>query len=236
MQPRHRPSRIALMTSRSGRAARLALPALPRLDRTVVLMVLAAAALVFLLPLVFPLAAQAAREPADEQRDRGTATGTATGTWYALTVGGAGTRLTCDLCTATRDVGPMFTLSAGIHARPRLRVGIEAGRWSYSGDEEVRERVHTLGLVAHLVPNASRGFYLLGGAGWTGYRAGEFSYDAPRLTVGLGWDVPFSGDWVIGNVIALDAASFAPVRNEDATVMRNVGLSTVRVAVQLQRR
>lgn len=201
---------------------------LPRLDRTGVMLVLAAAALVFLLPLVFPLAAQGAREPGDEPRE-------GADIWYGLSVGGAGTRLTCDLCSASRDMGPSFSLSAGVHARPRLRVGIEASRWTHT-DDDVRERVLSAGLVAHLAPHASSGFYLLGGAGWTGYRAGEFTYDAPRLTVGLGWDMPFSGEWVIGNVIALDAAAFSPIRNQDVTVMRNVGLSTVRVAVQLQRR
>lgn len=159
----------------------------------------------------------------------------ATPVWYAVTFGGAGARLTCDLCQPSRDVGVAFSLAAGVHARPRLRVGLEAGRWSYE-NEGVRERMHSLGLVAQLVPNASRGFYLLGGAGWSGYRAGEFSYDAPRLTVGLGWDIPFTGEWVIGNVLALDAASGAPLRNEDVTVMRDVGLSSVRLAIQLQRR
>jgi hypothetical protein len=204
--------------------------ALMRLDHRelIVLVVLAAAALLFFAPIFFPLAAQAsAREKDEEPRPARL--------WYGLTVGGAGTRLTCDLCQDTRDVAPAFAVSVGVHARARLRVGLEASRWTYEEDE-VRERVHTVGLVAHLVPNASRGFYLLGGAGWSGYRSGEFSYDAPRLTVGLGWDVPFTGDWVVGNLIALDAAAFAPIRNEDVTVMRNVGMSTVRVAVQLQRR
>lgn len=211
----------------TARSARLR-GVLLRLDRgeQLVLAVLAAAALLFFAPIFFPLVAQAT-ERKEEPRP--------TPVWFGLSVGGAGTRLTCDLCQSSRDVGPALTLSAGVVARPRLRVGIEAGRWTHESDA-VRERVLTLGLVAHLVPNAERGLFLLGGAGWSGYRAGEFSYDAPRLTVGIGWDVPFSGDWVVGNLIALDAAAFAPIRNEDVTVMRNVGLSTVRVAVQLQRR
>jgi hypothetical protein len=154
--------------------------------------------------------------------------------WYAITAGGAGMRLTCDLCQPARDLGPAVTVSVGAHAGDDLRVGLEAGGWTHE-QGTVRERMYTLGLVAHLVPDRTRGLYLLGGFGWTGYRSGDFSYDAPRMTVGLGWDVPLSGAWSVGNIVALDASSFASLRNGDATVVRNVGLSSLRVAVQLRR-
>jgi hypothetical protein len=154
--------------------------------------------------------------------------------WYGLTAGGAGMRLTCDLCQPARDLGPAVTVSVGAHAGDDLRVGLEAGGWTHE-QGTVRERMYALGLVAHLVPDRTRGLYLLGGLGWTGYRSGDFSYDAPRLTVGLGWDVPLFGAWSVGNVVALDASSFASLRNDEATVVRNVGLSSLRVAVQLRR-
>lgn len=182
--------------------------------------------LLLLTPIFLPLAAQVVERNEEPLP---------TPVWFSLTAGGAGTRLTCDLCQSARDVGPAFTLAAGVVPSPRLRVGIEAGRWTFE-DDDVRERVLTLGLVTHLVPNADRGLFLLGGIGWSGYRAGEFSYDAPRLTVGLGWELPLSGDWMVGNLVALDATAFAPIKNEDVTVMRNVALSTVRVSMQLRRR
>lgn len=159
----------------------------------------------------------------------------ASGIWYGVSVGGAGTRLTCDICQTQRDLGPSISLSFGAHARRQLRIGVEASRWTY-GEQSVREQVHTLGLVAHVIPSPRRGLYLLGGIGWSGYRAGDFSYDAARVTVGAGWDLPITSGWVIGNVVSLDAASFAPLKNDDVTVMRNVGLSSVRVAVQLRKR
>lgn len=155
--------------------------------------------------------------------------------WAEVTIGGAGARLTCDLCQTARDVGPAITLAVGAYASPQLRVGLEAGRWTYE-DQAVREHVHTFGLVAHLIPNTRRGLYFLGGIGWSGYRAGDFSYDAPRVTVGAGWDLPIHGRWVVGNVVAIDAASFAALKNENLTVARNVGLSSVRVSLQLRRR
>lgn len=157
------------------------------------------------------------------------------GIWYGGTFGSAGVRLTCDLCQPTRDIGTAFTLSFGAHARPGLRVGVEGGQWSYDGDA-VRERVLTLGLVAHLVPDARRGLYLIGGLGWSGYRAGDFTYDAPRLTVGAGWEFPPLGGVRLGPTIAVDAAAFTPLKNDGVTVVHDVGLSAVRVAMQVRKR
>jgi len=155
--------------------------------------------------------------------------------WYELTLGGAGARLTCDICATARDVGGAATLAVGAYASDRVRVGVELNRWTYL-DQGVREHIKGVGVVAHLVPDPKRGLYLLGGAGLSSYRAGEFTYDAPRVTVGLGWDVPAFGKWVVGNVVAFDAASFGALRNDGTTVVRNVGLSSVRASVQLRRR
>ncbi len=157
------------------------------------------------------------------------------GAWYGVTVGGSGMRLTCDLCASSRDIGPTVTLAAGAYGASNLRVGVEVSAWTHEQDR-VREKMYGLGLVAHLVPDPARGLYLLGGFGWSGYRAGDLSYDAPRVTVGLGWDVPAFGPWVVGNVVSLDGTAFAGLRNGDETVVRNVGLSSLRFAVQLRRR
>jgi len=160
--------------------------------------------------------------------------GAASPLWYGVTIGGAGTRLTCDLCQTSRDLGPAVTAAFGAHAGPGLRVGLEGGGWTHR-EGVVRERSYAAGLVAHLVPIPGRGLHLLGGFGWTGYRAGNFSYDAPRLTVGLGWDLPVVGSWVVGNLVALDASAFAPLKNGEVTVLRDVAMSSLRVAVQVRR-
>ena len=156
--------------------------------------------------------------------------------WYGATIGGAGVRMTCDACQASRDVGAQVTLAAGAHASPRVRVGVEIGRWSYSRGA-TRETVTSLGLVSHLKLGGQprRGVFLLGGIGWSGYRAGEFAYDAARLTVGAGYDLPLLDRWVIGNVLALDAAAFSPIKNDDVVAMRNVGMSAVRLSFQVRR-
>lgn len=155
--------------------------------------------------------------------------------WYGVTLGGAGTRLTCDLCQPSRDIGPALTVSGGAYGADQLRVGLELSAWTHE-DGGVREKLYGLGLVAHLVPDPTRGLYLLGGFGWSGYRAGDLSYDAPRVTVGFGWDVPAFGSWVVGNVVTLDGSAFVPIRNDGETAVRDVGLSSLRFAVQLRRR
>lgn len=155
--------------------------------------------------------------------------------WYAVSVGGAGVRLTCDLCQPAREVGPILAFSAGGYANDNLRVGFEYNHWTYR-QETAREKTYTFGIVAHLVPNANRGFYLLGGAGWIGYRAGDFTYDAPKVTVGLGWDIPAFGDWMVGNIVSLDAASFASIRGSEVPVVRGAGISSLRAAVQIRKR
>ena len=161
-------------------------------------------------------------------------TGRASTWWYGLTIGGAGSRLTCDLCETSRDVGPDVSVAVGAPAGARMRLGVEIGGWTHV-DADIREKIYRAGVTAHLVPDPTRGLYLLAGFGWSGYRAGEFAYDAPRLTVGAGWDVPAFGDWVVGNVVALDASAFASLRNETTAVARQVGLSLLRLSIQLRR-
>ncbi len=155
--------------------------------------------------------------------------------WAEASFGRTGARLTCDVCQTTRDVGPAITLALGAYANPQLRVGLEAGRWSHD-DQGAEEHVHTAGLVAHLIPDPRRGLYFLGGLGWSGYRAGDYSYDAPRVSVGTGWDLPIHGRWVAGTIVAIDASSFGAIKNGPTSVARNVGLSAFRVAVQVRRR
>ena len=168
--------------------------------------------------------------------------GTDTGTdfrdgdlWWGVTVGGAGARLTCDLCETARELGPALDLTVGAYAGPDLRVGVEAGVWSHD-DSGIRENVFRAGIVGFAYPRPGSGLHLVGGAGWSGYRAESFGYDAVRLTVGVGWDLRLTDGWVVGNRVTLDAASFGSLRNEGTAVARGVGLSVVRLGVYLDRR
>lgn len=180
--------------------------------------------------------ARAETRPAATRRDSGS-DGAARDSrmWYGLAIGGGGTRLACDICDPTRDSGPSVTLSFGAYARDYLRVGVEGSRWSHR-DGAARETVSALGLVAHLALPAWRGLYVIGGGGWSGYRAGPFRSDAPRVTLGLGYDVPITQGWVVGNVLSLDASWPAEIKNDDIAVVRNAGLSTLRVGLQIHRR
>ena len=154
------------------------------------------------------------------------------GLWWGVAAGGGSTRLTCDLCRAGRDLGPSLSASVGAWAAPGLRVGLEGGGWSHD-DDGTRESVYRAGLLAQLHPS-DRGLFFHGGVGWSGYRAGDFHYDAGHLTVGAGWDLPLTDRWVVGNTVSVDAASFGSLRNEGRRVAGDVGLSVIRFAVHVR--
>ena len=103
-------------------------------------------------------------------------------------------------------------------------------------DGDVREGVYRAGLVAELHPRPGSGLHVSGGIGWSGYRAEDFGYDAVRLTLGAGWDLPLTKDWVIGNAVTLDAASFGSLKNGDTRIAGDVGMSLVRLAVYVRHR
>jgi hypothetical protein len=157
------------------------------------------------------------------------------GLWWTAGFGAAGARLTCDLCQTSRDLGPAVDLVVGAVAGPGLRVGVDVGAWTHD-DHGVRESVYRAGLLAFAHPRPGSGLHLIGGLGWSGYRAGSFGYDAVRLTVGAGWDLPIVGGWVMGNQVTLDAASFGSLANQGTTVVSGVGLSLLRFGVYVGRR
>lgn len=157
------------------------------------------------------------------------------GAWWSVTVGAAGARLTCDLCDPARELGPWADVAFGTYASPAVRVGVEGGAWTHD-DDGVRESVYRAGVVAEVAPRAGSGLYLLGGVGWLGYRAESFNCDTIRLSVGVGWDLPLSGRWAVGNTLTLDAASFGSLKNDQTTVARGVGMSVMRLGVHLRRR
>jgi hypothetical protein len=154
--------------------------------------------------------------------------------WWGLGLGAGALRFTCDVCATDRDLGPSLHAVVGTHARSNIRVGLEIGGWSHQ-DGDVRETVYRAGVVSHLYPKPGSGLHVLGGLGWVGYRAEEFGYDAANLSLGIGWDLPLSGGWMVGNTLTIDAASFGSLKNEDTAVARGVGLSLARFTVLLKR-
>lgn len=164
-----------------------------------------------------------------------TGPGQGSGLWWGASLEAAGTRLTCDLCDRNRDLGGAVEVTLGAHASPNLRVGVDVGGWTRA-DGDVREKVYTAGIVAEVHPRSTSGLHLIGGVGWSGYRADDFSLDAPRLRVGAGWDLPLTGSWVAGNRLVLDSASFASLDSDDTTVSSAVGLSVLRFGIYVRHR
>ena len=115
-------------------------------------------------------------------------------------------------------------------------MGLHGGGWTHDDDGD-RETVWQAGVLAHLLLEPGAALHFLGGLGWSGYRGGEFSSDAGRMTVGVGYDLPMTEGWVVGNSLAVDAAAFGSMRNEESTVVaRGVGISAVRFGIFLRRK
>lgn len=167
------------------------------------------------------------------------------GIWVSVSAAAAGARLTCDLpCDETRDAGPSLEAALGTYATPWVRVGIDGSAWTFR-DEDFREEIWTAGVVAELHPRPGSGLHLIGGLGWTGYRANDvdpdpedvgFRYDALRLRLGVGWDLPMSPSWSVGNRVTVDASSLGTLHNEGAPIAESVGLSVVRFAFYVRHR
>ncbi len=156
------------------------------------------------------------------------------GIWWGVGLGAGAMRLTCDICAADRERGPAVNIMLGATATSSVRVAAEAGGWTYD-DDGVRETLFRAGVTGYVYPLPNRGLHLLGGVNWVGYRADQLRYDSGALSVGVGWDVAIIGGWTVGNALRLEAASFGSLRNEDATVARNVGLRLMRVEVSVKR-
>ena len=157
------------------------------------------------------------------------------GLWWEVSASAAAPRLTCDICDPSRQIGPSLTASSGAYARPGLRVGLEGTAWTHE-DRGVRESVYGLGLIGHLHPRPGSGLHVVGGAGWAGYRAEQFAVDGFRVTLGLGWDLPLFGPWVVGNRLTLDGMAYASLANDGVEVASPVGLSVIRFGVFLRQR
>ena len=164
------------------------------------------------------------------------------GLWWSASAAAAGARLTCDICDPTRDGGPAVEAAFGAYATPAVRVGVDGGGWTFR-DGDFREKIYTAGVVAEVHPRGASGLHLIGGLGWSGYRAGDteapadeegFHYNAVRLRLGVGWDLPLTTTWSVGNRVTLDASSLGTLHDDGTPIARSVGLSVVRAAVYLR--
>lgn len=143
--------------------------------------------------------------------------------------------LSCTICDPERELGPAVSAAFGTYANRVLRVGLEAGGWAHD-DGDIREKVYRAGVVAQLHPRPGSGLHIVGGLGWSGYRAELYTYDAVRMTLGAGWDLPLTGSWIVGNRVLLDAASFGSLQNEQGAVATSVGLSVLTLGIYVRRR
>jgi len=135
--------------------------------------------------------------------------------WWTASAALQGSRLTCDLCETGRDLGPALGFGIGAHASASVRVGLD-GSFATTMDDGARESIYGAGVVAELHPRPTSGLHLIGGLGWAGYRAGDFSYDALRLRLdrrrALGDLSPLSSGGRGPHVVAVPTTPASPIR------------------------
>ena len=161
-------------------------------------------------------------------------TASASGTWWEVAAGAGSGRITCEICDPSRESGWAASLAVGSYANAGLRVGLEGSAWT-AEERNGRESVYGAGVVLQLHPRPRSGLHVVGGLGWSGYRAEGNQYDAARLTLGAGWDLPLFGSWTVGNRLVLDAASHFPLRGGEAVVEPAAGLSVLKWHIYLRK-
>lgn len=160
----------------------------------------------------------------------------ASGPWWELGVGAGWVRFTCDVCDAERDAGPVVRLAFGSVASERTVIGIEGTGWTHQDEEDdVRQKLFSVMGLGILRPSAS-GLSLTGGAGWVGWRAEDFSYNALGLKVGAGYTFDLGESVRVDNAIALTASSFGSLQNDGEVAEEDVSLSFLTFTVSVTAR
>ena len=150
--------------------------------------------------------------------------------WWDAGIGVTSMQMRCGLCTGDIDAGPSLDLAGGAWASPHLAVGIELGGWLHD-DDGVRERTLRAGLTGRWSPKLASGFHVVGGLGWMGYRAEEFHYGTLNLQMGVGWVLPITEGWAVGNRLVFDTAPFGTLKNDGVPVAGGIRMGALRFSV-----
>lgn len=156
-----------------------------------------------------------------------------------LLAGGLGagwSRVSCDVCVRSHDLGPAVYVRLGRHVRPNLLVGGEVVGWTHTA-EDVREIVGVASAVGHLYPRPGGPLYLRGGLGWVTYRAeDDVVSNSAGIQLGAGFEFGVGGGFALSNYLHITASSFGSLRAGNSIVSDEVGVSLVQVGFGLVRR
>jgi hypothetical protein len=150
--------------------------------------------------------------------------------WWDVAGGLAGLQVSCDFCQSNVDGGPAIDLSGGVYASRRVALGLAFSGWTRS-EGDVRETLYRAGIMARFEPRRARGIHLIGGAGWSFWGAEDFGYNAPHLTLGMGYSIPVSSSWALGLRGVLDVAPHGTLANGDTPVAEGTRMSTGRMVL-----
>ncbi len=136
------------------------------------------------------------------------------GQWIGVGLGAGFDQVACDVCAGDPKPGMAGYVRFGGTFGSRLLLGAEFDLWTRK-DEEVRQYLGSLALVALLYGDASSRLYFKGGFGAVGFRAEEEGDALSSLTygvqVGLGYDFPIGRGLSITPFANLVLAPFADI-------------------------
>jgi hypothetical protein len=142
------------------------------------------------------------------------------GLWLGAGVGAGWVRVSCDICQASRDLGPSAFARVGTVLKPGLRVAAEITAWTHEA-EDVRENLGAAMAVLYLQPHDGA-LYFKTGLGYVGYRAGDdIALNSAGVQLGGGYELRI-GSLALSNYLNLVSSSFGSLKNEDTTIADDV--------------
>jgi len=165
---------------------------------------------------------------------------TRTGAWAGLGIGGSSARLTCQVCAGDRETAVSGYVQIGGTISAQVRFGLESGIW-WRDETQLQQWIASFGLVGYFFPQSAGGLFFKAGPTGLYYRASDDDDDEVTsrsygVLVGMGYELPSAGSFVISPALTIHASSFGRLAADDETVSRDVNLSLIQLTIGITSR
>ena len=163
-----------------------------------------------------------------------------TGAWAGLGIGGSSARLTCQVCSGDRETAVSGYVQVGGTISSQVRFGLESGIW-WRDESQLQQWIASLGLVGYFYPQRTGGLFFKAGPTGLYYKASDDDEDEVTsrfygVLVGMGYELPSAGSFVISPALTIHASSFGRLASDDETVSRDVNLSLIQLTIGITSR
>jgi hypothetical protein len=141
----------------------------------------------------------------------------AQGFWAGLGIGTGMQQVACDICRGDGNGGWTARAALGGTLSRHLRLGAELHGWTDKTDD-IRFSFYSVMPAIYWYPSTRIPYFMLGGAGWVGYRAANqdetMSTSSPGLTVGLGYELQVAPSYAITSFVTYTGSFLANLKYE----------------------